>query len=1801
MMGAENENTKPAHLPPGGQGLAMLLEAAHAILGPQVDPDRSLISQGMDSMAAGELVEALRSRGYEIDYSLLMGGASIHELTRALREGVETGPVGTLAEVPDQPMAVTGPQTIWALLDQQGWGTWANLSLCVSIPASELPAALLPAMVQSLCDANDALRMVLVQPQGEGEPVRQRSLSDYHVNVLMETAPEDETEVMRRFEAFEGEPCSPFGPSTRALVLSAAPGGARHWLCLSMHHAFVDREAIHSLARQLKEMISAKQMQAAPPALRYADYARWDARNRNAIAVRDSQEKLQALLSRTDTSINRPPPRLADREADPGALPSTSELHPAICHDLTVIAVQLGTTLPLLLHALFQVLAARLTGDRPGLSGESDLLLCHVISNRERFSSLRPLVGCLDTSVPVAITLNPGMTLQALATRVQKAFAQAFACAASLPRGEWFGQADGTREDEGPIRLFERVPHINILRRQPEEEEGEGFRVHRIRRVQQTRWGLLLRVALPSQETGARLGTGAVSASADSSLGLSVLADDRPLAIAAHFCLVELIRALTGEPRNTVGNIRVLELVNRLVDRAVFAAGQVRRAAALVTPGSSAHPFIWSKLIERQRRWYEHDDRLQLRRDAHSRFIGTPFNPFPFTQLDKLAERDYLEKLGAPLPRLLQVLAREKLPEALTDLAPSLPPSFVIKPVGAGHSFGVTIVREGKDLTRGRPFDPAIVAKDLLRMADRGYCLHEGRRFPFNFSSFLVEAFVYDECGYEKPTDYKVYVNGASFLWAQLQFEVEGQAWVAFVDQDGRPLPQPGWDPATCWRTHRALVCTEPSMMEGRKPPSWPSLVKHSSQLGSKMRIFARLDWYADATRGPLLGELTLFPHLLQPRSFYSSWANSTVRGVWQDPDGVAHETDGPTRQEGLGMVHFESRLCRPEPPASLLDFFPEQDAGPWSSSPFIGYRQLRSYVEEFDLAAWGLPGGACVALLSDHGVAFAGLLLATMYRYLALPLDASLPVEAIEQALHNNSAVALLALEGSPEARKARELSGRVPGLQVIVLTPADDAGLPGLPSPAPDGLAPLAKTAPCGPESRVLILHTSGTTGEPRRVSFTLSRLVRAGALIAQSLDLSPRDHGLSMLPLHRVGGIACNLVAPLVAGSPMRFCRAFDPRIFFESLEGANGTTWCYLVPSHWMMLLQYADEHPELRKARPWPRLRAIRSAGADLPHALALRLSQLFGDKVRVLPTYGMTEAMPIASPPIEYKLEKPGSVGRALPGVSIEIVNSSGHGSCVVLPDGMVGEITVAGPTVMSGYEGWSPAPDADFTPRGYLRTGDLGRLDADGTGWLYITDRLKHMINRGGETISPSEVERALRDFPGFESSEFMVFSRKHEQLQESVALAVAPPSTPVELENLRSWAGRRLPLAALPQTLVLVSSLPKSDSGKLLRTRFIDQVCQPLAPARLDERQTFILEGDALILTRSGGENRAITPVRVGESGNGAGNLESVLEVVREYLKSEGRLDPDTRFDEAGINSLAAVELSHRLGRRLGVELSPWIISDYPTPRALLSHLQSLPFPRRHAEPAGPTGVDGPAASSPAPSSGSQAWRVLMLHGEGADSKLMNLSMQATYWTQGFSSRLQFKYMDAPHPCAPKPEFHPRAVEIGLYNKPAYRTWGVINRDLLDQSVAAVHAAIDKLGPIDAIGGICDGGLVAALIASQRPNLKLYLNFASSPFNRLPEGLRDEAWTIKCPSLHLISARDEVLSMEELLDIPSRCERALLLRHAAGHAVPSLDPDIERHVIMMLNAASEMPSKSEDPPDQEAPPETKAAGYLT
>jgi acyl-coenzyme A synthetase/AMP-(fatty) acid ligase/acetyltransferase-like isoleucine patch superfamily enzyme len=342
-------------------------------------------------------------------------------------------------------------------------------------------------------------------------------------------------------------------------------------------------------------------------------------------------------------------------------------------------------------------------------------------------------------------------------------------------------------------------------------------------------------------------------------------------------------------------------------------------------------------------------------------------------------------------------------------------------------------------------------------------------------------------------------------------------------------------------------------------------------------------------------------------------------------------------------------------------------------------------------------------------------------------------------------------------------------------------------------------------------LVLFTSGTTGNKKLVPHRLGDLLCAATTIALSWDLTTADVNCNLMPLFHVGGIVRQVFSPILSGGCVICCPSFDPSIFW-ALLAKRSFTWYYAAPTMHQMILQ--THEPDVCKS---PRLRMIANAAGGLLPSLAVQLRDKF--QANVLPSYGMTECMPISSPPSNYQLEKPGTSGVAV-GPEICIFNVANMTPCAFEVEG---SICVRGDPCFKGYGRLSTEPGSDlpqtFLQDGWFNTGDLGYLDQD--GYLYITGRTKEVINRGGEIISPMEVEEAVMGHPDVAAC--AAFSAKHKVLQEVVGLVlVMKAGRPrLDLALVHSFLGDRLAAPKWPQCLVFIDGLPKSHTNKLLRVK--------------------------------------------------------------------------------------------------------------------------------------------------------------------------------------------------------------------------------------------------------------------------------------------------------------------------------------------------------------------------------------------
>lgn len=348
-------------------------------------------------------------------------------------------------------------------------------------------------------------------------------------------------------------------------------------------------------------------------------------------------------------------------------------------------------------------------------------------------------------------------------------------------------------------------------------------------------------------------------------------------------------------------------------------------------------------------------------------------------------------------------------------------------------------------------------------------------------------------------------------------------------------------------------------------------------------------------------------------------------------------------------------------------------------------------------------------------------------------------------------------------------------------------------------------------------LVLHTSGTTKKPKIVPLTHANIGCGAQCIRSTVLMQPEDICLNTMPLFHIHGQIVNVLASLVAGSQvMCIDGVFNAGKFHKGLQFEPKSTWYSAVPTMHLQILQLAEEMAKGNKGvAPENELFLIRNCSAALLPSVADAMERVL--KVAVMPTYAMTESMPISSNP-RFGPRKLRSVGPNM-GPNLQIM--TGHPENTALPTGEEGEICVKEGPVTKGYE-FRPHMDADPNIEafgdGWLRTGDKGWRDTD--GYVYLSGRFKEIINRAGEKISPFEVEEALRQHESVK--DLIAFSVPHASTGETVGVVVVrKEGMNVTLKEMRGWASRNEKLQAkwLPEMMVYMPTIPKGPTGKPMR----------------------------------------------------------------------------------------------------------------------------------------------------------------------------------------------------------------------------------------------------------------------------------------------------------------------------------------------------------------------------------------------
>jgi acyl-CoA synthetase (AMP-forming)/AMP-acid ligase II len=470
-----------------------------------------------------------------------------------------------------------------------------------------------------------------------------------------------------------------------------------------------------------------------------------------------------------------------------------------------------------------------------------------------------------------------------------------------------------------------------------------------------------------------------------------------------------------------------------------------------------------------------------------------------------------------------------------------------------------------------------------------------------------------------------------------------------------------------------------------------------------------------------------------------------------------------------------------------------------------LSHADLRALVDRtiITLNGFGVGRGDRLAIVLPNGPEMAACFVAAACGTATAPLNPAYRADEFEFYLADLKARALVVEAGSTSP--AVEVAQRM-GVPLIELVADEGAGAGSftLRCANPPGSA-AAQQGLAEPGDVSMVLHTSGTTSRPKIVPLSQANLCASAQHIARTLAFTGSDRGLNIMPLFHIHGLIAGVLTPLSAGS-MVFCTpGFNALKFFAWMDEAR-PTWYTAVPTMHQTILTRASRSADVIARHP---LRFIRSSSSSMPPQVIHEMEAVFG--APLIESYGMTEAThQMASNPLPPAVRKPGSVGVAA-GPEIAIMAADG----TLLPRGATGEIVIRGPNVTAGYES-NPKANAEAFVDGWFRTGDQGVMDAE--GYLSITGRLKEIINRGGEKVSPREVDEILMDHPAV--AQVVCFGMPHPKLGEEVAAAVVlKEGQTVTERDLQAFVSARAAEFKVPKKILVMDEIPKGATGKLQR----------------------------------------------------------------------------------------------------------------------------------------------------------------------------------------------------------------------------------------------------------------------------------------------------------------------------------------------------------------------------------------------
>ena len=456
-------------------------------------------------------------------------------------------------------------------------------------------------------------------------------------------------------------------------------------------------------------------------------------------------------------------------------------------------------------------------------------------------------------------------------------------------------------------------------------------------------------------------------------------------------------------------------------------------------------------------------------------------------------------------------------------------------------------------------------------------------------------------------------------------------------------------------------------------------------------------------------------------------------------------------------------------------------------------------------LAGAGILPGQSVGYAMGNGYGAVAALLGCLYGgYRATAINLVAGAETVGYVLdHSQTRLVLTSPEAEPLVRDAMVRSGATPR---VVMCDIDEGPKWQAEDPVADLAGELSK------ESIGTLMYTSGTTGQPKGVLLSHGNLIAGGQNVVAAHQLTRADRAYCVLPLYHINGLCVTLMGPLVSGGSVVMPHRYSARRFWDE-NTDNSSTWFSVVPTLISYLLHGDTDPPDGHT------LRFGRSASAPLSPDVQSGFEERFN--IPIVETMGLTEtAAQILSNPLPPGIRKLGSPGIAFGNTVMIADDRQGE-----VPRGTEGEVLIRGDNVMSGYLDNPEATGDALTTDGWLRSGDLGRMDAD--GYVFITGRLKELIIKGGENIAPREIDEALYTHPAV--IEAAAFPRSCADYGQTVEAGVKLVDDAVVSEaDLIALCTDRIGAFKAPDKVHILPDLPKGPSGKIQRLKLAEMTSE-------------------------------------------------------------------------------------------------------------------------------------------------------------------------------------------------------------------------------------------------------------------------------------------------------------------------------------------------------------------------------------